>query len=84
VIAESLNLNYNYLSTVFKEKMGISISEYHTMLRIRKAMELLKDSSYNITEVSEKMGFSNPYHFSSVFKKSVGVSPSQYIKQIYR
>ncbi|MFC4776323.1 helix-turn-helix domain-containing protein [Paenibacillus sp. GCM10023252] len=83
-LADRLNMNYAYLSTLFTKKVGMSIQAYHTRLRIHQAMELLRHSSSNISEVSDRLGFSSPYHFSHVFKKTNGISPTQYLKQIYR
>lgn len=83
-LAEALHMNYNYLSGVFKRKMGVSVTEFHAMARINKAIELLKHPEMNISAISDRLGFPNPYHFSRVFKKVTGVSPSQYMHQIYR
>jgi AraC-like DNA-binding protein len=83
-LAEHLKMNYNYISSTFTEKTGISINEYFIRLRINKSMELLKNPAYNISEISQQIGFYSPYHFSRVFKKINGVSPSDYLKQIYR
>ncbi len=83
-LADHLNMNYAYLSTLFTKKVGMSIQAYHTRLRIHQAMELLRHPASNISEVSERLGFSSPYHFSHVFKKTSGLSPTQFLKQIYR
>ncbi|MCI4170894.1 AraC family transcriptional regulator, partial [Bacillus spizizenii] len=42
-------------------------------------MDLFKTSNLNVTEVSSRLGFSNPYYFSRLFKRVTGVSPSLYI-----
>jgi AraC-like DNA-binding protein len=83
-LAKQLNMNYNYISSTFTEKTGISIREYFTRMRINKSMDLLKNPAFNISEISQHIGFSSPFHFSRVFKKINGVSPSDYLKQIYR
>ncbi|MEK3722708.1 AraC family transcriptional regulator [Paenibacillus sp. FSL H8-0034] len=83
-IHNDFQLNYQYLSTLFKTKMGTSMFKYHERLRIHHAAELLKNTSMNISEVSDKMGYASPYYFSRVFKKVMGESPSEYIKNIYR
>ncbi|WNR42948.1 helix-turn-helix domain-containing protein [Paenibacillus roseipurpureus] len=83
-LAEHMNMNYGYLSTLFTKKVGVSIHTYFTRMRIHQAMELLKQPAYNISEVSFQLGFSSPYHFSHMFKKTCGLSPSQYLVEIYR
>jgi AraC-like DNA-binding protein len=77
-------MNYNYLSSIFTERIGISISEYYTRLRIEKAMEMMKNPALNISEIGYKLGFSSPFHFSSTFKRTAGISPSAFMSQIYR
>ncbi|MFD2611468.1 helix-turn-helix domain-containing protein [Paenibacillus gansuensis] len=83
-IREDFQLNYNYLSTLFKAKLGTSIFKFHERQRVQKAAELLKTTSMNITEISYHLEFKSPYYFSRVFKKVMGESPSDYIKNIYR
>ncbi|MFD2331636.1 AraC family transcriptional regulator [Cohnella sp. GCM10020058] len=76
--------NYRYLTTLFKAKYGMALSKYHERLRIQKAAELLKKTSMNITEVSYEVQFESPYYFSRVFKKVMGESPSEYLRNVYR
>jgi AraC-like DNA-binding protein len=83
-VAEHVHMNYNYVSSIFTERTGMSISNYYTRLRIDKAMELMRNPALNISEIGQLLGFSSPYHFSLVFKKTYGISPSDYMKQIYR
>jgi len=82
-ISGHLCMNYNYISSVFKGKTGMSIMEYHEKIRMNEAARLLMHSSMNISEVSNKLGFDDPLYFSRVFKKVMGYSPSDYIKQAY-
>jgi AraC family transcriptional regulator of arabinose operon len=80
-IEKLLKMNYNYVSTVFKKKIGMSISNYHAQIRTNKAIQLLKDSSLNISEICYELGFENPSYFSRFFKKTTGITPSDYMKQ---
>jgi len=82
-LASELQMNYSYLCGVFKQRTGLSILDYHLRLRIEKSTELLKSRHLNISEVSEKMGFSNPFYFSRMFKKVMGYSPTEYLKDNY-
>lgn len=83
-LSKHLNLNYSYISSAFKKQTGQSVIEAHTKLRINKAIELMKNSSLIVSEISDKLGFPNPYYFSRVFKKVLGESPTSYMKQIYK
>ncbi|WP_058308012.1 AraC family transcriptional regulator [Gracilibacillus massiliensis] len=83
-IADSLGMNYAYLSTLFKEYTGKSVTQYQNEIMIEKAIQLFRKENMNVSEVSEQLGFSNPFYFSRVFKKVTGLSPSAYLQQIYR
>jgi transcriptional regulator GlxA family with amidase domain len=52
------------------------------VIRIKKAEEMLRLGKYSIGEIAEKCGFVNAGHFSSLFKRHLGVSPSEYKKNI--
>lgn len=82
-IAQALHLNYPYISTVFKQATGKTISQYQNELRIEEAIALFNQTDFNITEVSEQLAFPNPFYFSRVFKKVTGISPSLYLEQRY-
>lgn len=83
-ISTTLGMNYAYLSTLFRQETGKSITQFQDELLIEKAITMLKKESVNISEVSHTLGFSNPFYFSRVFKKITGVSPTAYLKQTYR
>ncbi len=77
-IADDLYLNSNYLSQIFKKETGITFSRYLTDLRIGKAKKLLEQSNFSINEIAMKVGFNDYFYFLKIFKKVVGVTPSQY------
>lgn len=80
-IAEMLGYNVKYLSHVFKEKMGVGYSDYLRTLRIKYAVSLFDHGIESIKTVALLSGFSDPLYFSSVFKKSVGLTPREYQKK---
>ena len=82
-ISDHICMNYNYISGIFKEKTGMSIMEYHGKIRMNEAARLLRNSNMNVSEVSDRLGFGDPLYFSRVFKKVMGYSPSDYVKQSY-
>lgn len=82
-ISRNINLNYNYISQIFKKKTGMNITEYHTKMRIIEASRLLRESSLNVSEISNILGYQDPLYFSHVFKRVTGISPREYQKQSY-
>ena len=81
-ISKALNMNPNYISHAFKAKMNISPIHYLLYRRFGEAQSLLMNTELTIAEISDLLGFSNPAHFSAMFKKHVGLSPVQYKRSI--
>ena len=81
-VAAHLGLSESRLSHLFKEETGLSPGSYLIRTRIRAAMEMLKDCRSKVYEVAEQTGFRDIAHFSSTFKKIVGVSPSDYQRSL--
>ena len=77
-IAELVNLNPVYFSIIFKKEMGINFIDYVVTYRMEAAKKLLENFQYNIAQVSEMVGYSDPKHFSRSFKKRVGINPVEY------
>lgn len=77
-VAEAVSLSRVYFSILFKRETGMNFLEYINQCRIDAAKEMLKDIRYNIGEVAEASGFQDSRYFSKVFKKAVGISPSDY------
>lgn len=75
-----LGYKKSHVMEIFKNHYGQTPISYYKELKIKRAAELLKNPEYTISEIAEALGFSSPYHFSSVFKKSTGLSPSDYKK----
>ena len=81
-LAEEFGFNYTYLSYLFKKTLGKSPSEYLTQCRIDQAKRLLTQSEdHSIKEISNAVGYDDPYYFSRIFKATTGLSPSEYRKQ---
>ena len=80
-IAEHLNISTGYLSIVFKRFTGTTLSDYIAQVKIEHAKELIDSHQYLMYEISDMLGFENPYYFSRVFKKVTGISPRNYEKR---
>jgi two-component system response regulator YesN len=77
-LSEEVFLSPNYISLIFKQETGESVTEYMTKVRMEAAKELLKSPDLKILEVTEMVGFENATYFSTVFKKYTGMHPQKY------
>jgi AraC-like DNA-binding protein len=75
-LARQFGTNTNKLMTLFKKIFGKSIFEFIGELRMDHAMHLLRDNGLLVTEVARTIGYKNPNHFSSAFKRRFGINPS--------
>jgi len=63
---------------LFCEHVGENFSDYVNNLKSQKAKELLKTTDKRVYEIADYLGFNDAYYFSSWFKRTVGVSPTEY------
>lgn len=77
-VADFLELNPAYFSRIFRQKMGVCFVDYLAEIRINKAIELLKNSNMNISEIADEVGFARSRYFTEIFKKRKGMTPSEY------
>ena len=77
-LAEICHLSPNYLSSLFKKEVGISISEFIQQLRIDEAKKLLDLTNYSISEIGTFLNFNDQSYFIKTFKKHTGLTPKQY------
>ena len=83
-VEERMGLSYKHLSFCFKEETGMTLQEYHTKLRMERAALLLRRGGLSIRQISEQLGFAEPFYFTTVFKKQMGCCPSEYRKGAVR
>lgn len=77
---EGLGYSYEHLCREFKATYGFPPTEYLTRYRIANAKQLLSDTTFTISEIAYRLGFSRTSYFSNVFKRRVGRSPTSYRK----
>ena len=77
-IAEKIGFSVNYTRQIFKDCYGMSISDYITDMRIKKAEELLLNSPLTGKEIAEKIGYSDNRYFYVVFKKKTGETAEEF------
>lgn len=82
-VAAEFGYNYTYLSRMFKQKTGETMSRYILNKKIELAKDMLENKpELKVTEVSDLCGYGDYRYFTRIFKKMVGVSPSEYKEQI--
>ena len=81
MLSTEFSYNKKYLSTAFKKQFKIGIFEYLYTIRINHACALIEKNYKSAKDLAFLCGFSDPIHFSKVFKKKMHVSPKEYIKQ---
>lgn len=81
-IAHHVNIDRKYLYQIFKEKINLSPKQYLIDFRIKRAKELIKTSDLSVQQISNSVGYIDPFLFSKIFKKKTGYSPTEY-KKIY-
>jgi two-component system, response regulator YesN len=79
-VAAHVNLSPSYFSVVYSQETGQTFKEYLTEIRIKTAKELLRMTNLGSTEISYRVGYSDPHYFSHVFGKHSGVSPKEFRK----
>lgn len=77
-LSEEVFLSPNYISLIFRQETGTTVTEYVTKVRMEAAKELLKSPDLKVLEVAEMIGYENTTYFSTVFKKYTGMHPQKY------
>ena len=76
--ADHVHMSSSHLSALFRKKTKYSPINLFTTLKIQKASQLLLDQKYSVKEIASSLGYEDPYHFSRVFKNTMGVSPKYF------
>jgi AraC family transcriptional regulator, regulatory protein of adaptative response / methylphosphotriester-DNA alkyltransferase methyltransferase len=79
-IASHLNISPFHMQRVFKRVKGFTPAEQLTRIRLSAAAKMLAHNKMTVEQIADQVGFRNPSHFSSVFKRAMGASPSDYRK----
>lgn len=76
-VGELLGLSASYFGNLFKAETGMSFHQYLTDIRLNHAEDMLRSGDYKVNEIAWACGFSDPFYFSKVFRKSRGIAPSK-------
>ena len=79
-LAAKVFLHPDYLSRIFKEQMGMSLSDFIIQVRIDKAKVLLQKTDDRISDISAKVGYPNTAYFTKLFKRATGMTPKEFRK----
>jgi len=77
-ITASVNLSASHFAAIFKKNTGFTIIEYFNHLKVQKACQYLQFTELRVNEISDRLGIDDPYYFSRMFTKIIGVSPNKY------
>ena len=81
VVAKEAGLSVSRLAHVFKAQIGMSFTAYLNLIRVSWAKYYLTNSHLRVSETAFHVGFGNLSHFNHVFRRSTGLSPTQYRRQ---
>lgn len=79
-VSKYVSLTPQYFSKVFKDETGYNFVEWITNIRVKNAKDLMNSTDKTIKEVCYLVGYHDPNYFSRIFKKIVGISPTEYLK----
>lgn len=77
-------VNKNYLSTRFHKEVGMTVTDYINLTRVRRSLKLLSGSTLSMPEIAERCGFSDANYYARTFRKIHGITPSEYRKSLQR
>lgn len=77
-LADFFSVSPRRIHQIFEKNAGLPPKQYISKLKIEKSKQLLAHTSLSIVDIAEALGYDSPYHFSTVFRKKEGTSPSSY------
>jgi AraC-like DNA-binding protein len=77
-VARELGVSYSTLRRLFRQHSGMSLKQYQTGVRIRRACELLRNSDKSVKAIAGYLGYNSAFHFSTQFRNSTGIAPSDW------
>lgn len=81
-ISDYIGVSISGMSSIFKKKMGISIMNYFSKMKIDIAKTLIREGKYNISQIASYLGFDSIHLFSRRFKQLTGMTPTEYGKSV--
>lgn len=82
-LCNEFNISRSSLQQLFKTNLNMAPKQYISDLKLNRSKQLIKESKYTISEISNILGFASIHYFSRKFKQQFGITPSDYAKTIY-
>lgn len=80
-LSAQFNVSYVWFRKTFKEVLGTAPNQYHLMLKIRKADQLIQETNLSLSEIAFQSGFESEFYFSRIFKQKMGYNSSEVRKR---
>ena len=77
-LADLVHFNPSYLSRLFKQEVGMNISDYISDIRVKKAKQMLENPNMKVNAVAEALGYGTATNFTRFFKKMTNMTPQEY------
>lgn len=81
-LCRSVGYSRSYLHKIFIERTGQSVMEYFKRVKIEKVKQMIREGASNFTQISDELNYSSLAHFSKVFKRYVGMTPTEYSSSV--
>lgn len=78
ILSQELHISESNLSRIFNREIGMSISEYISECRMKRAMELLATTNLTVTKICNQIGYNYPAYFTKAFREKTGQTPHQF------
>lgn len=82
-VADHVNISPSYLSSLYKKMHKQNFVDYINSRKMERACEMLRTGDYRIYEISYRLGFENAYYFTRVFKRFIGMKPTEYQRKMH-
>ncbi|MCR5137516.1 MAG: helix-turn-helix transcriptional regulator [Oscillospiraceae bacterium] len=83
-LSNKYTVNKNYLSTRFHKEVGMTVTDYINLTRVRRSLKLLSGTTLSMPEIAERCGFSDANYYTRTFRKIHGTTPTEYRKSLQR
>ncbi len=84
ILATRYSVNKNYLSSRFHKEVGMTLTEYINLTRVRRSLKLLSGTALSMPEIAERCGFGDANYFARIFRRIHGTTPNEYRKSLQR